>query len=310
MWIKVKAMKALTIQSLFHGNGSFGTKSISEAAALIKKSAGQHPVNFQPPVVVFWFVKGITDDVAYSLQSMNIVVRGEKVEEPTEESSDEDGLNLDKCVIEEEKRKATAKEKLILLVEDTGPDLEIPNEDEEHEIPKINKVNLDITTLITLVSHVTNDLDPSQSFDDPVLQYQAEEERKQKVLPLINEFIAGKEVIVTNSAWTKFEGIVSIVGGPKERERTEELRKTLKFVEDCPSEYSLQLPVGGKIKQQHIDIFGSGDYYKAVTVTANSALVRAAADHGVEFSTFLHQARALTEVKVKYLESKNSLSRQ
>lgn len=81
MWIKVKAMKASTIQNLFYGNGSFGmkangahshtgTKSISETASLLKKSSEQHPFNFQPPLVVFWFVKGITDDVCYSLQSM------------------------------------------------------------------------------------------------------------------------------------------------------------------------------------------------------------------------------------------------
>jgi hypothetical protein len=156
-------------------------------------------------------------------------------------------------------------------------------------------VNLDITTLITLVSHVTNDLDPDQSFEDPVLQYQAEEERKEKVLPVVLRFMEGKEIIVTNSAWKKvsrgltplpspspfslrsllppthplslppipglkhqIEGIVSIVGGVKERERAEELKQKITFVDDHPSEYSKQLPTGSRIKQQHIDIFGSG----------------------------------------------------
>lgn len=136
--------------------------------------------------------------------------------------------------------------------------------------PRRNRVNLDITTLITLVSHVTNDLDPEQHFDDPVLQYQASEERQDRVLPKITEFMKDKEVIVTNTAWTKvsclqtlsdvsqFQSIVSVVGGAKEKERAEELCQKIRFVEDHPSDYSKQLPLGSKIKQQHIDIFGSG----------------------------------------------------
>ena len=44
-------------------------------------------------------------------------------------------------------------------------------------------------------------------------------------------------------------------------------------------------------------MFGSGDRLRAVTTTANVSFVRAAAQAGVEFVTFLHPARALTEAK-------------
>jgi len=44
-------------------------------------------------------------------------------------------------------------------------------------------------------------------------------------------------------------------------------------------------------------IFGTGDSERAVTVTANVGFVRAAAQAGVQYSVFLHEARALTEIK-------------
>jgi len=44
-------------------------------------------------------------------------------------------------------------------------------------------------------------------------------------------------------------------------------------------------------------MFGTGDSLKAVTATANLGFVRAAAQTGVKFVTFLRPARALTESK-------------
>lgn len=114
-----------------------GTKSISQTAALIKKSAAQHPVNFQPPVVVFWFVKGITDDVIYDLQSMvmllkvktdylkNIIVRGEKV---TEDSYDQESEGeVEGIEFELEKNTKSLGEKLEDLVQQNSTvELELP----------------------------------------------------------------------------------------------------------------------------------------------------------------------------------------
>ena len=66
-------------------------------------------------------------------------------------------------------------------------------------------------------------------------------------------------MIVTKSAWDKFSSIVAVVGGPTENARARELFQRLTVVDDHPSEQTKRfLKSGPKIKQQHIDIFGSG----------------------------------------------------
>jgi len=66
---------------------------------------------------------------------------------------------------------------------------------------------------------------------------------------------------------------------------------------DEPSERSMGLPVTSSMRQRARIVFGTGDSLKAVTTTANVSFVRAAAQAGVEFVTFLHPARALSESK-------------
>ena len=76
---------------------------------------------------------------------------------------------------------------------------------------------------------------------------------------------------------------------------------------DQPSERSASLPVTSSIRQWARTIFGTGDSLKAVTTTANVSFVRAAAQAGVEFVTFLHPARALTEAKQKQQQQQDEL---
>lgn len=48
------------------------------------------------------------------------------------------------------------------------------------------------------------------------------------------------------------------MGGEREKERASALKTMITFVDDHPSDLSRQLPIGSRIKQQHINIFGSG----------------------------------------------------
>jgi len=131
MWIKVKAMKAATIRNLFYGNGSFGTKSISHTAKQMVACASQHPHNFQPPIVAFWFSKGVTADVAYSLQSLGITVHGDLAEDPTPETSEEEG---EEAAVQS---RPTITEKLNSLIAEEAPNYSSLIPGEETEIPEV-----------------------------------------------------------------------------------------------------------------------------------------------------------------------------
>jgi len=160
----------------------------------------------------------------------------------------------------------------------------------------VDRVNLDVTTLISLVSNVCNGYSDIE-LTDPVLSQQAVQEQASPSLPSILEFIQNKQLCVCETALRDFRAIVDMVGGPTEQQRATDLLGRVTVVPDKLSDRALSLPVTWSIKQRARTVFGTGDSLKAVTTTANAGFVRAAAKAGVEFVTFLHPARALTESK-------------
>lgn len=164
------------------------------------------------------------------------------------------------------------------------------------DIGNIKKLNLDVTTLIVLVSQLTNG-DFNVIFKQPFLIKQAECERLQQLLPVLEQFMKDKELYTCETAFNDFMKIVNTVGGPNERERAKTLRERLIIVPDNPSERTMLLKESSKIKPRAKIIFGTGDSLKAITLTSNIGFVRAAAQQGVKFSYYIHQSRALTEKK-------------
>ncbi|XP_076460529.1 uncharacterized protein LOC143293511 [Babylonia areolata] len=157
-------------------------------------------------------------------------------------------------------------------------------------------VNLDITTLITLVSAVCHG-GCHFRFRDKVLDQQAAEERERPSLPDLMAFLKDKEWIVCRTAREDFNSIVQLLGGPCERRRAEQLLNRVRLVDDKPSERASNLRLRGKVKERSKMVFGTGDEMQAVTVTANSGFIRAAESQNVCFAVHLHPARALTELK-------------
>lgn len=160
----------------------------------------------------------------------------------------------------------------------------------------VSRVNLDVTTLISLVSNVCNGSSDMQ-FVDPVLNQQALDEQACPSLPSIRQFIDSKQLYICETALRDFRAIVDVVGGPAEQRRATELLDRVTVIPDEPSDRSLSLPVTSSIRLCARTVFGTGDSLKAVTTTANVGFVRAAAQAGVKFVTFQHPARALTESK-------------
>ncbi|XP_050418925.1 UPF0415 protein C7orf25 homolog [Patella vulgata] len=167
----------------------------------------------------------------------------------------------------------------------------------EH-LDSIKKVNLDITSLIALVSGVTHG-GSKFVFKEKILSQQAAEERDTPCLEIIRQFLEGKELIACKSAVEDFNTILDTLGGEGEKERSKKLLEDITIVEDQPSDRALQLEMFGKVKGRSRIIFGTGDTMKAITVTANSGFVRAARNQGIAFAVYIHPARALTEQKEK-----------
>lgn len=172
---------------------------------------------------------------------------------------------------------------------------EAKSQGDDH-VSHITRVNLDITTLITLVSAVSHG-QCHFVFPEKILTMQAAEERESPVLPRLHKFIEGKKLYSCQTAVSDFQTILTTLGGKSERARAKELLSRVEIVPDQPSERSRSLPVTGKLKKRSKIIFGTGDYLQAITMTANSGYVRAAENHGVSFAVFLHASRALTEMK-------------
>ncbi|XP_072268266.1 UPF0415 protein C7orf25 homolog [Pyxicephalus adspersus] len=290
-WVKAVGRKAEALHNIWLGRGQYGDKSIIEQAEDYLQASQQQPVQYSSPHIIFAFYNGISCPMAEKLKQMGISVRGDIVavnafEETTQEEdamsdseSDDDSSELLYGGIVD-------RENIVASVA-------FPR---EIKVEVCRRVNLDITTLITYVSALSHG-GCHLVFKEKVLTEQAAQERKEKVLPLLNSFMEDKELFACESAVRDFQSILKTLGGPKERERAASLIKSITVVPDQPSERALKLEVSSKINQRSVSIFGTGDSLKAITMTANSGFVRAANNQGVKFSVFIHQPRALTESK-------------
>lgn len=289
-WVKAIGRKAEALHNIWLGRGQYGDKSIIEQAEDFLQASCQQPVEYSNPHIIFAFYNSVSSPMAERLKEMGISVRGDVVAvnslvEPSVENqhlsaseSDEEDLELQVTRVDREN-----------LVTSIAFPTQI-------KVNVCNRVNLDTTTLITYVSALSYG-GCYFIFREKVLTEQAAQERRDRVLPQLEEFMEGKELFACESAVRDFQSILETLGGPGEKERAALLVKRINVVADQPSDRALRLVASSKINSRSLTIFGTGDTLKAITMTANSGFVRAAANQGVKFSVFVHQPRALTESK-------------
>jgi hypothetical protein len=164
-----------------------------------------------------------------------------------------------------------------------------------YQIPYGDVINLDITTLICIVSELTNG-GCDFEFQDSILAFQAKEERKSSIMIDLDKIMKGRTWIVTKTALNAFHTIIDLLGGKNERDRADKLLQKVKVVEDDPSEKILAL--GKKLEEKHRNVFGTGDKMKIVTVTGNHKMIHTLKNSGISIRVFIHGARALTETKM------------
>lgn len=290
-WVKAIGRKAEALHNIWLGRGQYGDKSIIEQAEDFLQASRQQPVQYSNPHIVFAFYNSVSSPMAEKLRDMGISVRGDIVAVNSLLSHPEEQQQLSESEPDDE-------EEELLQVTRVDRDNVLAHVAFPTEI-KVNvcrRVNLDITTLITYVSAMSYG-GCHFVFKEKVLTEQAEQERKEQVLPQLEAFMKDKELFACESAVKDFQSILDTLGGPGERERAAMLIKRVTVVPDQPSERALRLVASSKINNRSLTIFGTGDTLKAITMTANSGFVRAANNQGVKFSVFIHQPRALTESK-------------
>ncbi|XP_030045867.1 UPF0415 protein C7orf25 homolog isoform X2 [Microcaecilia unicolor] len=293
-WVKAIGRKAEALHNIWLGRGQYGDKSIIEQAEDYLQASHQQPVQYRNPHIIFAFYNSISSPMAEKLKEMGISVRGDIV---AVNAFSLDHANEGSCLSNSGSDDSDEGQEL----------LQGSKVDRDHVVASVafpteikvdvcNKVNLDITTLITYVSALSHG-GCDYIFKEHVLSEQAAQERRLQVLPQLEDFMKGKELFACESAVKDFQSILQTLGGPGEKERATLLIKRINVVPDQPSERALRLAASSKINARSITIFGTGETLKAITMTANSGFVRAAANQGIKFSVFIHQPRALTESK-------------
>ncbi|KAI4458989.1 hypothetical protein MML48_6g00021154 [Holotrichia oblita] len=241
-----------------------------------------YPCLFQTPKVIFVFANGVGSNLAHELESLGILVEGDRI-------------NIDEEIEYE-----------------TPMVSELSTKNTSH----ISKVNLDVSAMLAYVSSVTNGSCDKYEFSVPVLAQQADWECKRPVKPILDEFFKDKKLYCCETAKQNFINILNTVGGANERIRGFELLDRITVLPDdatasdtveCDNNVDIfnsvqytpdkALSVGGKIRERSLIIFTFGDRIQAVTVTANDGFVRAAKQQGIYFVVFVHESRALTEQK-------------
>jgi Protein of unknown function (DUF1308) len=120
--------------------------------------------------------------------------------------------------------------------------------------------------------------------------------------------------------------IINTMAGPGEKARALELMSRITIVEDELPPRVANLVLSAKVKSRSQTVFGTGDAIKAMTVSANEGFVRGASNQvgqanlilgylkdinsnhlfqSVDFVVFLHESRALTEMKEQLVAEEN-----
>ncbi|XP_068646043.1 uncharacterized protein [Aristolochia californica] len=166
--------------------------------------------------------------------------------------------------------------------------------------------NFDTTALVALVSGISNggtdklltaaDSALRERFKGNVkfIMEQVKSELQNPLLVVMKDLIHGKYGIICETVYSEFKELVSLYGGPNEKARADQLLKRLQVVPDRPSERMMGLPTTRKIALKSKIIFGTGDHWRAPTLTANTGFVRAISQTGMSLSTLEHRPRALT----------------
>jgi hypothetical protein len=107
-------------------------------------------------------------------------------------------------------------------------------------------------------------------------------------------YVQGQQLVMTQTAFNEFIGIVQRVGGQSEQDRASRFLQRVTIIPDNPSARALNLQPTRRLEANDIIILGTGDQLGIVTMTADVKAVRAASAQGVDLGVYIHPPCSLT----------------
>ena len=99
--------------------------------------------------------------------------------------------------------------------------------------------------------------------------------------------VAGKQMVMTQTAAEEFAGLLS-VAGPEEAARAQRFMHRVEVISDTPSARAVALLETRRVGAADKVIFGTGDQLGIPTMTSDAKFIRGAAAQGVSFVVILH----------------------
>ena len=268
-WVKIFARKRSALHLYWLGGAHGSERSVTVVAEEFLEASKQNQCRFDAPKIIFAFFDGITESVAGELAGLGVATVGTVF-------PDDSAMN------------APSYEEVAAILGQVAVERPLCGGCE--------RVNMDVSSLVAWSSQMIRG-GAQYKYQDFILEQQAAGERATPTLPQLEALTKGKRLIVCRTAFENFTSILETIGGPREKDIGRSLLQTLEVVPDSPSERALKLLCKGKIKERSKVVFGTGDYMKAITLTANEGFVRAACSQGVHFDVAVHSSRALSEMQ-------------
>uniref|UniRef100_A0A1I7ZII5 DUF1308 domain-containing protein n=1 Tax=Steinernema glaseri TaxID=37863 RepID=A0A1I7ZII5_9BILA len=277
-WVKVIARSARGLAQECVTGGSGRSRPLLAQAESWLDIAQHYQHLYRPPSIIFHFVQGCPDYMKIKLNNLGVKVETPKV------------YPLKNYVtLPPDFEEPVATSNVRMDFRESFPVIPDPQGD-------YKCVNLDIPAVFALISAITNGGE-NYYYQSQMLNTQATQERQCGVKKFVEAKMKDRKVIMCKTAYNALVAIMKTVAGPKEYERVKLLLRNVKIVPDQPSARIKALAPSERINERAKIIFGTGDFHEAVTITSNVHFVRAAANQGIRLSVFLHEPRALGEMK-------------
>ncbi|WP_262922085.1 DUF1308 domain-containing protein [Hymenobacter cellulosivorans] len=111
---------------------------------------------------------------------------------------------------------------------------------------------------------------------------------------LLKAEVAGKQMVMTQTAHAEFVSVISTIAGPQEQARASRFLGRTQMIADDASARSSALAVTKKVGANDKIIFGTADKLGIKTLTVDAKFLRGAEAQGVTFDAIVHPPVPLT----------------
>ncbi|XP_078427383.1 uncharacterized protein LOC144699916 [Wolffia australiana] len=296
-------------------SGSHGERDDLKAKVERILSVARSAVSLKPHSVIFFFSKGLGEGISKSLiEEFSALEMGKSFY-----FADFDHDRAFEIKVDEENCAGDCSVIMLPAVDSLADEIVLDSSEEfckivcslkkaSEDTSNLGLVNFDTTALIALISGISNggaervlnetedDLKGHFKGNCEFVLAQAKSELQNPILPEMALAITAKNGIVCETALAEFKELVSMYGGQGEKARADLLLKSVRVVADYPSTRVSALPTTRKMPLKNKKIFGTGDQWHALTLSANEGFLRAVCQSGMSLLALVHRPRALIKV--------------